>query len=44
MEQLQRAADVKVAATADGGAPYSLEEQCFWVFFFFARSTSVTEA
>lgn len=34
MEQLQRVADVKVVATADGGAPYSLEKQRFCFVFF----------
>lgn len=34
MEQLQRVADVKVVATADGGAPYSLEKQRFFGGFF----------
>lgn len=51
MEQLQRVAGAKVVATADGGAPYSLDEQRFcFVFFvvvfgvFFAWSRSATQA
>lgn len=46
MERLKRVAGVKVVATADGGAPYSLDERCcrcFRGFFFFARSRSATK-